>query len=224
MLLVIVTNTVPLHCCKSMITATGNNWKGKIEPKPINLRLLNGSKSSPPGPSPEPPVAILLFVFGCTLFAVFLILKSRDFTRSSSWWLVRARARCSWSQVSAFQHYHNITLASSLSQSLYSPPPPPPPRSYPPFGSNPSSLRPTTLCPDSRLPPPPLHPGPGLLDLPVTLPVNHAFHFSSPSTAYTGPVIHCLSPCPYRPPSVLQTSVGPGLLIPSAFYTPPALN
>ena len=49
---------------------------------------------------------------------------------------------------------------------------------------------------------------------------NHAFHFGSLSTAYTGPVIHCLSPCPYRPSSVLQTSVGPGLLIPSAFYPP----
>ena len=31
-------------------------------------------------------------------------------------------------------------------------------------------------------------------------------------------------PCPFRPSSVLQTSVGPGLLIPSAFCTPPAIN
>ena len=33
---------------------------------------------------------------------------------SGSW----VRARCSWSQVSAFQHYHNLPLVSSLSQSL----------------------------------------------------------------------------------------------------------
>ena len=32
------------------------------------------------------------------------------------------RARCSWSQVSAFQHYHNLPLSFSLSQSLYSSP------------------------------------------------------------------------------------------------------
>ena len=31
--------------------------------------------------------------------------------------------------------------------------------------------------------------------IPVTLPVTHTFHFGSPSTAYTGPVIHCLPPC-----------------------------
>ena len=36
---------------------------------------------------------------------------------------------------------------------------------------------------------------------------------------------HSLSlPCSFCPPSVLQTSVGRGPLIPSAFYTPPALN
>ena len=59
------------------------------------------------------------------------------------------RARCSWSQVSAFQHYRNPPLASSLSQSLHFSSQPYPP----PFGSNPSSLPPTTLFP--RLPPSP---------------------------------------------------------------------
>ena len=68
-------------------------------------------------------------------------------------WVVD-RAQCSWSQVSAFQHYSNLPLASSLSQPLYSSP-----RPYPTFGSNPSSLPPTTLCP--RLPPP--HPLPPLI-------------------------------------------------------------
>ena len=56
----------------------------------------------------------------------------------------------------------------------------------------------------------------------MALPGNHTFHFVSPSTASTGPVIHCLPTCPFHPSSVLQTSVGPGLLTPSAFYTPPA--
>ena len=53
----------------------------------------------------------------------------------------------------------------------------------------------------------------------VALHVNHTFRFGSPTTAYTGPIIHCLPPCPFHPSSVLQTSV---LLIPSAFYTHPA--
>ena len=127
----------------------------------------------------------------------------------------------SWSQVSAFQHYSNLPLASSLSQSLYSPIP----RPYPPFGSNSSSLHPTTLCPDSLLPLLPVIPTRAFWALPVTLPVNHTFHFGSPPNAYTGPVIHCLPPCLFRPSSVLQTSAGPGLLIPSAFYTPlPSTN
>ena len=57
--------------------------------------------------------------------------------------------------------------------------------------------------------------------------VNGTFRFSSSSAAYIGLVIDCLPPCPFRPLSVLQTSVSPGLLIPSAFspQTPhPALN
>ena len=76
------------------------------------------------------------------------------------------------------------------------------------------------------MPPPPsspLHPGPGFLDpssdtpcqphLPFQFPL-HRLHWSR----------HSLSPpCPFRPSSILQTSVGPGLLMPSAFYTPPAL-
>ena len=71
-------------------------------------------------------------------------------------------------------------------------------------------------APDSLLPPFPLHPGPGLQD-----PVNNTFRFGSLSTAYTGPVIHCPPLCPFRPSSILQTSVDPGLLITSAFYSPP---
>ena len=121
----------------------------------------------------------------------------------------------SWSQVSAFQHYSNLPLASSLSQSLYSSPQALPPS----FGSNPSSLPATTLCPRLPHPPSPLHPGPGLLDpssdtpcqphLPFRFPV-HRLHWSR----------HSLSPpCPFRPSSIFQTSVGP-----SAFCTPHALN
>ena len=74
----------------------------------------------------------------------------------------------------------------------------------------------------SSLPPSPS--SAGLLDsssdtpcqphLPFRFPV-HCLHWSR----------HSLSPpCPFHPPCVLQTSVGPGLLISSAFYTPPALN
>ena len=79
-------------------------------------------------------------------------------------------------------------------------------------------------APDSPLSPSPLHPGRGLLDpssgtpcqphLPFRFPVHH-LHWSR----------HSLSPpCPFRPSSILHTSVGPRLLIPSAFYTPPAIN
>ena len=73
-------------------------------------------------------------------------------------------------------------------------------------------------APSSLLPPTPLHPGPGLQD-----PVNYTFCFGSLSTAYTGPVIHCPSLWPFRQSSILQTSVDPGLLITSAFYTPPVM-
>ena len=124
----------------------------------------------------------------------------------------QVRARCSWSQVSAFQHYGNIPLASSPSQSLYSPPPPPPPpQPYPHFGYNPSSLPLLPYALDSLLPPfpPSSRPRP-----------SGPFHFGSPSTAYTGPCHSLSPPCLFRPSSVLQTSVDPGLLIPSAFYTP----
>ena len=62
-------------------------------------------------------------------------------------------ARCSWSQVSAFQHYCNIPLASSLSQSLYSSPKPYPPLSV--LIRRPSSP-PCYHMP--RLPPPPFPP------------------------------------------------------------------
>ena len=97
--------------------------------------------------------------------------------------------------------------------------PPPPPRPYPlsVLIRRPSPLLP--YAPSSLLPPPPFPPS----SLPVTLPVNHTFHFGSPSPPTLVPSF-TVSPCPFRPSSVLQTSVGPGLLIPSAFYTPPALN
>ena len=88
------------------------------------------------------------------------------------------------------------------------PPPPPPPPPLLPY------------APNSLLSPYPLLPARAFCTLPVALPVKHTFHFGSPSTAYTGPIIHCLPPCPFRPSSVLQTSVGPGLLIPTTFYTP----
>ena len=66
---------------------------------------------------------------------------------------IRVRARCSWSQVSAFQHYSNLPLASSLSQSLYSSSPPRPyPRSV--LIRRPSPLLPYAL--DSPLPSTPL--------------------------------------------------------------------
>ena len=97
----------------------------------------------------------------------------------------------------------------------------PPPGPTPPFGSNPSSLPLLSYAPSSPLPP--FIPTRAFWTLQVALPVNHTFRFDSPSTAYTGPIIHCLPPCPFRLSSVLQTSVGSGL-IPSAFYTPPALN
>ena len=93
----------------------------------------------------------------------------------------------------------------------YTPPPPPPP---PPHLS---------YAPDSLLPlPPSSRPGPSepfqwhslSTTLPFPFPV-HRIHWSR----------HSLSPlCPFCPSSILQTSVCPGLLIPSAFYIPPALN
>ena len=87
--------------------------------------------------------------------------------------------------------------------------PPPPPSTLPPYA--PSSLLPFPLFIPTR----------AFWTLPATTPVNHTLHFGSPSTAYTGSVIHCLPPCPFRPSSVLQTNVGTWLLIPSTFYPPP---
>ena len=59
------------------------------------------------------------------------------------------------------------------------------------------------LTPSSPLPP--FIPAQAFWALPVTISVNHTFHFSSPSTAYTGPVIHCLS----RDPSIRHPSSRP---------------
>ena len=66
-------------------------------------------------------------------------------------------ARCSWSQVSVFQHYRNLLLTSSLSQLLYAYtqpyhpfcsnlPPPPPPPPPPPTHTHTHTHTPTTLC------------------------------------------------------------------------------
>ena len=117
------------------------------------------------------------------------------------------------------EYYSNLPLASPLSQSLYSSP-----QALPhSFGSNPSPLPYYSMLPPPSSPLSPLHPGPSLLDpssdtpcqphLPFRFPV-HRLHWSRHSLS---------SPCPFRPSYVLQTSVGPGLLIPSALYTPPAL-
>ena len=84
---------------------------------------------------------------------------------------------------------------------------------------HPSPLLP--YAPDSLLP---FIPARAFWTLQAALPVNHTFCFSSPSTAYTCLVIDCPPPCLSHPSSVLQTSVGPGLLIPSAFYPPPSTN
>ena len=71
-----------------------------------------------------------------------------------------------------------------------------------PPGPTPLSVlirRPFPLLPyglDSLLPPSPFIPAQAFLTFPVALPVNHTFQFGSPSTAYTGPVIHCLPSCP----------------------------
>ena len=106
------------------------------------------------------------------------------------------------------------------SQSLYSSPKPCPPS---PFGSNPSPLPLLPYAPNSLLPP--FIPTRAFWTVQVAIPVNHTFRFDSPSTTYTGPIIHCLPPCPFCPSSFNQTSVGPGLLICSAFYTPlPSTN
>ena len=125
-------------------------------------------------------------------------------------------AQCSWSQVSAFQHYCNLPLTSSPSQSLY-----PLPQPYPPFGSNPSSLpllpyalvslfpfilarafRTSLVAPSSQP------------HIPLPLPVYRLQWFSHSL---------CLPPRPFRPSSVLQTSVGLVLLAPTTCYIPPSL-
>ena len=99
------------------------------------------------------------------------------------------------------------------------------PQALPPLSvliRRPSPLLP--YAPDSLLPPSPPSSRPGPSEpfqwhsLSTTLPFRfpvHRLHWSH----------HSLSPpCPFRPSSIIQTSVGPGLLIPSEFYTPHALN
>ena len=96
---------------------------------------------------------------------------------------IEDHAWCSWSQVSTFQHYHNLPLASSLSQSLYSSPRPYPPPTHPIQFYSFVPL-PTTLCPSSLLPPSPLHPGSGLLDPSSDTPCQPRLPFRFP--------VHCL--------------------------------
>ena len=122
-------------------------------------------------------------------------------------------------------YFSTIATSHSISQSLYFPPPPPPPRPYPPpFGSNPSSPPPYYPMPSTPSSPlPPFILARAFWTLPVTLPVNHT-SISVPRRPPTLVPSFTVSPYPFRPSSILQTSVGPGLLIPSAFYTPPALN
>ena len=138
------------------------------------------------------------------------------FCTISVWMYHETSARC---RASRSVKQFNLPLASSLSQSLYSSPRPYPPP--PPFGSNPSSLTPTTLCP--LLPPSPFIPARAFCTLPVTLPVNHT-SISVPRPPPTVVPSFTSPPCPFRQSSILQTSVSPGLLIPCAFYTPPALT
>ena len=144
----------------------------------------------------------------------------RDTAPSSHWRISAPRIACGAPDRRS-PHFSTIATSHWLppKASRYTPPPKP----YLPFGSNPSPPPPPPIlpyAPDSLLSPPPFIPARAFWTLPVTLPVTHTFHFGSPSTAYTGPVIHCLPPCSFRPSSVPQTSVSPGLLIPSAFYTP----
>ena len=94
---------------------------------------------------------------------------------------------------------------------------PPPPLSV--LIRRPSPLLP--YAPDSLLPPTPFHTGPGLLDPSSDTPCQPHFPFRFPVHRLHWSRHSLSPPCPFHPSSVLQTSVGPGLLIPSAFYTPP---
>ena len=126
----------------------------------------------------------------------------------------RDRARCSWSQVSAFQHYNNLPLASSLSQSLYSSPQalhPPSvlirrPSPYYPMPPTPTLPHPTSFSPR------PSGPFPCMVS-----PVDHHFRSGFISLAYTGSFFHCPPLSPFRPSSVLLTSVGSAFIIPFCF-------
>ena len=187
----------------------------------------------------------------------------------------QCRSRCSWSQVSAFQHYQNLPLTSPLSQSLYrlpaalpptlipTPTPPvliplpfpptlfpqllPPPPSqvsafqhylnlpltssliqslhaFPSFGSNPSSLPLTTLCPP--LPPPSFPPSswPGLSRPPWwhSL-VSHTFRFYSQSATYTALFSRRslrLPPHSFHPSSVFQIAHSACCIPPCPHLTP----
>ena len=77
--------------------------------------------------------------------------------------------------VSTLQHYTNLPLASSLSQSLYSSPKP-----YPLLVliRRPSSVLP--YAPESLIPPSTLHPGVGLLDPSNGTPCQPHLHFLFP--------------------------------------------
>ena len=95
----------------------------------------------------------------------------------------------------------------------------------PPFGSNPSSLPPYY-----PMPPTPSSPSPRFIPTGPSGPFQWHSLSTTPSISVPRPPptlvpSFTVSPCPFRPSSVLQTSVGPGLLIPSTFYTPlPSTN
>ena len=98
--------------------------------------------------------------------------------------------------------------------------PPPPPsvliRRPPPYYPMPSTP-PYPLPPFS-------HPQ-ALRALLMVSPVEYHFRFGFIAPAYTGPVFHCLPVSPFRPSSVLLTSVGSTFIIPFCFFnTPPALR
>ena len=139
------------------------------------------------------------------------------------------RARCTCSQVSAFQHYHNLPLSFSLSQSLYSSPQAIPPLSV--LIRRPTLLLHVPYAPSSLLPPSPLHPGPGLLDPSSGIPCQphlpfwflvHHLHWSHHSPSPPVPLQSVIRPpdqCRPRSPYPLQILHSP---CPQLYPLPPS--
>ena len=136
-------------------------------------------------------------------------------------------ARCSWSQVSAFQHYRNLPLTTLIlpppppNTTTPCPPPPPPP---PQLGTN---IRPPhTLGSSSLLLPRPhssRHNPSRLLWL--HSPVSDIVRPCPLTNAYTGPISLIATPTRRLPPEpfcpfFIQTSAGPVLQAPYASYIP----